>query len=126
MARIVVIDDSKLMRNLLRIILEQAGHDVDVWEEVTAVEIPQRIQESNPDLIITDYQMPGSNGLTVARMARKTKPGLPVIVVTATHDPTVLDALKRVNVTHILHKPVQAEELLKVVRQGLKESASND
>ena len=126
MARIVVIDDSKLMRNLLRLILEQAGYDVDVWEEVTAVEIPERISAGNPDLIITDYQMPGSNGLTVARMARKTKPGLPVIVVTATRDPAVLDALNRVNVTHILHKPVQAEELLEVVRQGLQESASHD
>jgi CheY-like chemotaxis protein len=120
MARIVVIDDSKLMRNLLRFILEQAEYDVDVWEEVTAVEIPERISAGNPDLIITDYQMPGSNGLTVARMARKTKPGLPVIVVTATRDPAVLDALKRVNVTHILHKPVQAEELLKVVHQALQ------
>ena len=126
MARIVVIDDSKLMRNLLRLILEQAEYDVDVWEEVTAVEIPERISAGNPDLVITDYQMPGSNGLTVARMARKTKPGLPVIVVTATRDPAVLDALNRVNVTHILHKPVQAEELLEVVRQGLQESASHD
>ena len=120
MARIVVIDDSKLMRNMLRLILEQAGYEVEVWEEVTAVEIPERISAGNPDLIITDYQMPGSNGLTVARMARKTKPGLPVIVVTATRDPAVLDALKRVNVTHILHKPVQAEELLQAVHQALQ------
>ena len=126
MAKIVVIDDSKLMRSMLRLILEQAGYDVDVWEEVTAVEIPERISAGNPDLIITDYQMPGSNGLTVARMARKTKPGLPVIVVTATRDPAVLDALKRVNVSHILHKPVQAEELLEVVRQGLQESKIED
>lgn len=122
MAKIVVIDDSKLMRNLLRLILEQAGHDVEVWEEVTAAEIPDRISGGNPDLVITDYQMPGSNGLTVARMARKTKPGLPVIVVTASRDPSVLDALRRVNVTHILHKPIQAEDLLQAVRQALQPS----
>jgi DNA-binding NarL/FixJ family response regulator len=120
MARIVVIDDSKLMRTLLRLILEQAGYDVDVWEEVTAAEIPDRISGGNPDLVITDYQMPGSNGLTVARMAHKTKPGLPVIVVTATHDPAVMDALTRVNVTHILHKPIQGEDLLKAVYQALQ------
>ena len=126
MARIVVIDDSKLMRNLLRLILEQAGYEVEVWEEVTAVEIPDRISVGNPDLVITDYQMPASNGLTVARMARKTKPGLPVIVVTASRDPSVLDSLNRVDVTHILHKPIQAEELLKVVRQGLQEHEIKD
>jgi len=120
MAKIVVIDDSKLMRNLLRLILEQAAYDVEVWEEVTAAEIPDRISGGNPDLVITDYQMPGSNGLTVARMARKTKPGLPVIVVTASRDPSVLDALMRVNVTHILHKPIQAENLLQAVHQALQ------
>jgi CheY-like chemotaxis protein len=125
MARIVVIDDSKLMRNLLRLILEQAGYDVEVWEEVTAAEIPDRISGGSPDLVITDYQMPGSNGLTVARMARKTKPGLPVIVVTASRDPSVLDALRRVNVTHILHKPIQAEDLLQAVQQALQ-GPSND
>jgi len=124
MARIVVIDDSKLMRNLLRLILEQAEYDVDVWEEVTAVEIPERISAGNPDLIITDYQMPGSNGLTVARMAHKTKPSLPVIVVTATHDPAVLDALNRVDVTHILYKPVRGEELLKAVGEALQGSST--
>jgi CheY-like chemotaxis protein len=120
MAKIVVIDDSKLMRNLLRLILEQAGYDVEAWEEVTAAEIPDRISGGNPDLVITDYQMPGSNGLTVARMARKTKPGLPVIVVTASRDPSVLDSLRRVNVTHILHKPIQAEDLLQAVHQALQ------
>ena len=124
MARIVVIEDSKLMRTMLSRILEHAGYEVDAWEEVTAVEIPQRIEESNPDLIITDYQMPGSNGLTVARMAHKTKPSLPVIVVTATHDPAVLDALNRVDVTHILYKPVRGEELLKAVGEALQGSST--
>lgn len=95
---------------------------MEVWEEVTAAEIPERIQAGNPDLVLTDYQMPGSNGLTVARMARKTKPGLPVIVVTASHDPAVMDALSRVDVTHILHKPIQGEDLLKAVRQALQPS----
>ena len=119
MARIAVIDDSKLMCNLLRHMLEQGGHEVEVWEEVTAAEIHDRIQAGNPDLVLTDYQMPGSNGLTVARMARKTKPGLPVIVLTATHDPDVLEALSRVDVARVLHKPIQGEYLLRAVREAL-------
>jgi len=85
MSRIVVVDDSKLMRNLLRHLLERAGHEVETWEEVTAMEIPDRIGKGNPDLVITDYQMPGCNGLSVARMVKKTKPGIPVVVLTATH-----------------------------------------
>lgn len=119
MARIVVIDDSKLMRNLLRHILEQAGHEVEVWADATAMGVAERIGTTLPDLILTDYQMPGCNGLTVAKMARKANPGLPLVVLTSTHDPAVLEALKRQGVTCILHKPLLEEALLEAVARAL-------
>lgn len=115
MSKVVVVDDSKLMRNLMKHILEQAGHQVDAWAEVTATEVTERLLASDPDLVVTDYQMPGCNGLTVARMARKAKPGIPVIVVTALHDASVLEALKSQAVSRILHKPLREEELLETV-----------
>ncbi len=119
MARIIVVDDSKLMRNLLQHLLEQAGHQVEAWAEVAATEVAGRISASDPDLLITDYHMPGCNGLTVARMARKAKPDLKVVVITATHDPAILAALKSQAVNHILHKPLREEELLEVVARLL-------
>jgi len=119
MSRIVVVDDSKLMRHLLQRILEQDGHEVTTWEDLAATEIPDRIQASAPDLIITDYQMPGCNGMTLVRMARKTKPDLPVVVLTATRDPEVVKGLTRLDVKHILHKPVQEADLREAVRQSL-------
>ena len=119
MSRIAVIDDSRLMQVLLRRILERAGHEVDVWEDVTAMGIPDLIAAKAPELIITDYSMPGCNGLTVARMARKAQPELQIVVVMATHDPTIMDALNRQEVSRILHKPLQEEELLAAVAAAL-------
>ncbi len=119
MGRIVVIDDSKLMRNLLRHILEQAGHEVEVWEDPTAMGVAEMVGTSLPDLILTDYQMPGCNGLTVTKMARKAKPGLPVVVLTSTHEPAVLEALNRQEVNCILHKPLQEERLLAALAEAL-------
>lgn len=115
MPKIVVVDDSKLMRNLIQHVLEESGHEVDAWSDVTALEVEGRILSADPDLVVTDYQMPGCNGLTVARMARKAKPGLPVIVVTATHDAAVMDALKNQAVSRILHKPLKVEDLTSAV-----------
>jgi len=123
MSRIVVVDDSKLMRNLLQHLLEQAGHEVEPWADVAASEIPGRIKEGHPDLVITDYQMPGCNGLTVARMVRKVKPGLPIIVVTATHDPGMVEAMTRQEVSRILYKPLKEEELLTAVNEALAQPA---
>lgn len=119
MAKIIVMDDSKLMRNLLQRLLEEAGHEVDAWEEVTAGEIAPRITRTAPDLLITDYQMPGCNGLTVARMARKASPQMPVLVLTAYHDPAIMDALRGQEVAGILHKPFREEDLLKAVAEAL-------
>jgi DNA-binding NtrC family response regulator len=123
MARIAIIDDSRLMQTLLRRVLERAGHEVDVWEEVTAMGIADLITAKTPELIITDYSMPGCNGLTVARMAKKAQPDLPLIVVMATHDPTVMDALERQEVSRILHKPLDQDELLAAVATALAHEA---
>ncbi len=122
MSKIIVVDDSKLMRNLIQHILQQAGHEVEAWADVTAMEVPDRVSAANPDLVVTDYQMPGCNGLTLARMARKAKPGVPVIVVTALHDPAVEEALKCQAVSRILHKPLKEEELLAVVAEVLAQA----
>ncbi|HLP31493.1 MAG TPA: response regulator, partial [Geothrix sp.] len=86
----------------------------------TAAEIATRIHSGTPDLIITDYQMPGCNGLTVARMARKANPRLPVLVVTSSHDPDVLAALQHQDVSGILHKPLGEKDLLKAVDASLR------
>ena len=116
MARIIVVDDSKLMRHIVRHFLEEAGHEVDEWADVSASEIQGRLEAFSPDLLITDYQMPGCNGLTVAKMVRKARPSLPVIVLTASHDPAVEAALRKQEVSAILHKPLKSEDLLEIVR----------
>lgn len=112
MAKIVVIDDSKMMRLILRRVLEKAGHEVEEWESISAMEVPDKIAASAPDLIITDFSMPGCNGGTVAKMVHKTSPELPVLVLTATHDPAVIEVLRKQEVAQILYKPLNESELL--------------
>lgn len=120
MARIAIIDDSKLMRRVLRSYLEHGGHAVEEWEPGAAMEIYERTQASNPDLLITDFQMPGANGATVAKMARKAKPTLPILVMTALRDPEIMELLKRSQVTAIMNKPCTEAALLEAVAEALK------
>ena len=112
MARITVVDDSAMMRHLLREFLEQQGHEVHAWEEGPAEDIPARIQALDPDLLITDCLMPICDGLTLARQAHTVKAGLPVILLTADHDPGLEAALGSGEVSLIIHKPLHTEELL--------------
>ena len=115
----MVIDDSEVMRRYLRRILGDV-HEIEEYMPASAMEIADHLVESAPDLVLTDYQMPGCSGATVARMALKAKPGLPVIVVTAIRDDDVAAALRNLKVVAIIYKPVAKEELLAAVARALK------
>lgn len=119
MAKIVVVDDSKLMLRYLRHHLESSGHEVEEWDTVSAMEIPDRIKASAPDLVISDYTMPGCNGLTVAKMVRKATPALPVLIVTSHRDADIAEQLRKQGVAGILHKPLDPAKLNEVLRQLL-------
>jgi len=70
-------------------------------------------------VVVTDYQMPGCNGATVARMVMKTRPELPVIVITSSRDEEVAATLRKFKVADILHKPVTPEAILASVERAL-------
>jgi DNA-binding NtrC family response regulator len=118
MAKVMVIDDSRLMTMYLCRVLE-GQYVVEAWVPPSAMEIGDHILESAPDVVLTDYQMPGCSGATVARMVLKARPGLPVIVITASRDEDVAATLRKFQVVDILHKPVAAETVLAAVEKAL-------
>lgn len=120
MTKILVIDDSSLMRHLVRDYLESAGYEVDDWLPLSAMEIPDRIKESKPILVLTDYIMPGLNGLTVAQMVQRADPAIPVVVLTAQRDPDIEAKLLKFGVKQVLHKPIKREALLSAVKEVLE------
>lgn len=119
MAKVLVIDDSKMMRLYLRRCLEKAGYTVEEWVAPVAMEIPGLVEASAPDLIISDYQMPGCDGATLARMVAKADPGLPLLFLTAFNESAMETNLLRLGVRQVLDKPIKAEDLLQAVAAAL-------
>jgi CheY-like chemotaxis protein len=119
--KVLLIDDSQMMRVYLRRCLEKGGFEVEEWVPLSAMEIPDRITESAPDLLLTDYSMTGCNGSTVARMAQKTNPDLPIIVLTAFMNDDMESNLVRLGVKRVLTKPITSEDLLKAVEEVMSE-----
>jgi CheY-like chemotaxis protein len=115
MAKVVVIDDSKIMRRILSQFLEHGGYEAMAWEPMSAMEIMERTTEARPDLLVSDFQMPGCNGATVARMARKADPKLPIIVLTALRDAETMELLRKSKVNQVLNKPISEVDFLKAV-----------
>ena len=82
MKKILVVEDDEVERELVRMTLEREGYSV-----VTAEDGARGFElavERRPDLIVTDVQMPGTDGLSLVRQVRET-PGIsetPILVTT--------------------------------------------
>ncbi|MDH3223985.1 MAG: response regulator [Gemmatimonadota bacterium] len=110
--RIVVLDDDRFARELLMEILAALG---DVLLE--PFELPQDAlqwcKDNEADLVITDYEMPGLDGVSFVRELR-TLPqmeGVPIVVVTAAHDPDIRFRALEAGANDYLTKPLAAREV---------------
>jgi CheY-like chemotaxis protein len=120
MAKVLIIDDVQMMRLYLRRCLEKGGFEVEDWMPLSAMEIPDRIKASAPDLVLTDYLMAGCNGATVVRMARKANPALPVLVLTAFMNEEMEAGLLKAGVRSVLTKPITPQALVLAVKGTLE------
>lgn len=82
LVRILVVDDNPAVRRYLRAILEQRSAWRICGEARNGEETLQRVQDSVPDLILLDFQLPGQNGLEIAREIRRLRPATPILMVT--------------------------------------------
>lgn len=80
-ARILVVDDEKVVRDILTMALEMLGFRV--LQAVNGEEGLDTFVRSKPDLVITDLMMPLINGAELVRRIKRQSPGIPVIVMSA-------------------------------------------
>ena len=114
MAKILVVDDSSLARHLASAPLEEAGHRVLGVEPASLFDVLASAYEFRPDLIITDYQMPNCNGLSLVRAIRE-DPSLGrirIMVLTAHRDNELMERLLTLGIDGILFKGKGMQELV--------------
>jgi DNA-binding NarL/FixJ family response regulator len=119
-AKILVIDDARMMRIYLQRCLEQAGLEVEAWMPDSAMEVLDHIRASAPDLLLCDYRMPAVNGATIVRMVHKAGLKLPMLILTAFRDDDMEQALLRLGVRQILTKPIDPQALVLAVQGALE------
>lgn len=80
--KVVVVDDTEHVRRMLVNMLELDGFDV-VGEAASGTEAVEVVAESDPNVIVMDYKMPGMDGLSAARAIREARPSQAIILYTA-------------------------------------------
>lgn len=119
--KILLVDDDKDILNLLSIRLESAGYETHTV--TSAEEALNHLDIYRPNLVISDMQMGGMDGMALFENIHRMIPTLPVIILTAYG--TIPDAVTAVQrgVFGYLAKPFDSQTLLNQINQALKHSS---
>jgi excisionase family DNA binding protein len=118
--RVLVVDDEASIRDLLEKTLTLNNeYDVDVAPDGPAAIDRMRLYPY--DLLIADLKMPGMDGLTVIREARRYKADLPVIIITGFSTESAAIEAANLGVAGYLTKPFRVSKVLEVTAKALGE-----
>jgi LmbE family N-acetylglucosaminyl deacetylase/CheY-like chemotaxis protein len=114
--RVVVVEDDPDVAFFMKTVLEKRAdaNAIAVTDPSTAL---ARIAEFEPDLVITDIEMPGISGLDLLKELRSQYPGMPVVVMTAHVSVDYAVSALRAQADEFLTKPVASAELVAIVNR---------
>jgi len=117
---VFVVDDDASVRKALRRAFAAAGHAVEVLESAEA--FLRQAAPRRPACLVLDVRMPGMNGLELQRALKGTAHELPIVFISGHVDAQMRDQALANGAVAVIDKPVDTDELLKAVAEGLKMS----
>jgi DNA-binding response OmpR family regulator len=120
---ILVVEDNAMQANLMSFLLEEAGHTVQIAE--SAEKALQVLRSFHPGLILMDLQLPGKDGLALARELRlnPSHVATPIIALTAYTDPADLARARQAGCDATMPKPIHTRTFARQVRNCLAGTA---
>ena len=114
--KVLIVDDNGMMRDVIRMFLEQFKHEVlgEVGDGTKVIEAFQRLR---PEVVLLDLVMPGKPGLAVLEELRLINPAAKVVMVTAVQRDDINKQLFEKGATAVLHKPFSYGELQEVLEK---------
>jgi two-component system response regulator PilR (NtrC family) len=118
MARLLVADDERSMRELLELVFKREGHQVTVAS--SGREALEAMQKASFDLIITDVKMPDLGGIELLRAAREQSPETLVIMMTAFATINSAREAFKLGADDFIQKPFDVDEFKLIVRKAIE------
>ena len=113
-----IVDDDQSVRWVLEKSLNQANIETRCFER--AEHLLEAIDDSSPDVLITDVRMPGMSGIALLARLRNSHPDLPIIVITAHTDLDSAVAAYKGGAFEYLPKPFDIDEAVDLVRKAAR------
>ena len=118
--RVLIVDDHPLFRQGIRWSLEDARDIQVVGEAENGQEALKLTERLNPDVVLVDVNLPGLNGLEVARVIKRRDPRMGIIILSVYEDDDQLFQAIKVGAAAYSSKDVNPEDLLYFIREVAK------
>lgn len=120
---VLIVDDQRDIRRVLRAALESSGYDLTVYDVPSGEEAILVIARHPMDLLIADVRLPGISGLELKERARGRNPDLKLILITGLDEPRVRREVQRAGADAYFFKPIKVNEFIQAVEACLNLAA---
>ena len=118
--RILIVDDSEVVRAMVRLVLEDNGFDVTA-EAVSAAQAWDSYMDDPPDAVIIDMTLPDATGLELAEKLRGYDPALRFVMCTSSAQDEVVQAALALGAKDFVTKPFQPDRIIQAVKKAVEE-----
>lgn len=118
MAKILIVDDAKVMRFHISKLLKELGHTI-TGEAKNGYEAVEEYKREKPDFVTMDVEMPEFNGIgggidAVSKLIEIDKSAVVIMISSHTHDEDITQALKN-GATNYIRKPITTDKLSQMI-----------
>lgn len=117
-ARVLVVDDEEDIRETLQTLLPRLLPGLEVATAGSASQALETLRGERFDLVMSDYRMPGMDGLELLREVHRRDPRMPLLLFTAYPEPRLAKEAQHLGIVFVA-KPLASRELSRVVEQAL-------
>ncbi|MBO9553113.1 response regulator [Cellulomonas sp.] len=119
MIRVLVTDDSRVMRQIVIRTLRQAGYDWDVREAADGAEALEAVRADEPDVVLSDWNMPNLNGIELLQQLRAEGFETPFGFVTSESSEEMRATAEAAGALFLISKPFTPESFREVIEPVL-------
>lgn len=119
MAKIMIVDDSGLIRAILKKYVEKAGHEV-VFQAATGLEAVEGYTSTKPDLVTMDISMPELGGISAVKKILEFDPKAKIIIVSGIDQKETVYKAVEAGAVRYMTKPVNEQKFFSVIEDLLK------
>ena len=118
--KVLLVDDSKAMRMIVQRTLKQAGFDgLDIIEATNGVDALEKIASDNPDVVLSDWNMPEMNGIDLLKKLRAEGNAITLGFITSESNPDSRKEAMEAGAAFVITKPFTPDSFQRILEPVL-------